>query len=108
MSDSTWDLAALLRRAEALQEHPALVPVAKGVFEYTQVLLDDEDNLTRVGNLNADARALLRARTEELLSGQGEVGEEDPELMALLEAGEETDVGDVGGEAGASGGEGEA
>jgi hypothetical protein len=53
---------------------PELRNVALGIFAYAKVLLEEEDNLTRVGNLNGVAKDKLRARTLELL------GVAEPEL----------------------------
>jgi hypothetical protein len=64
---SAPSISDILRELPVLAEHPELVPVAAGLFEYTNVLLDDEDNLTRVGNLTGEAKARLRARALELL-----------------------------------------
>jgi hypothetical protein len=46
---------------------PELRNVALGIFAYAKVLLEEEDNLTRVGNLNGVAKDKLRARALELL-----------------------------------------
>ncbi len=66
---------ALLAEQPGLED-AGLRSAARSVFEYAQFLLDDETNLTRVGNLSGDARALLQKRTLELLgeveSGQGD------------------------------------
>jgi hypothetical protein len=53
---------------------PELRNVAAGIFGYAKVLLEEEDNLTRIGNLNGVAKDKLRARALELLG----VSESEP------------------------------
>ena len=50
-----------------LQKTSNSLILRKNIFEYTQFLLDDDDNLTKTGNLNKPARDLLRKRSCELL-----------------------------------------
>ncbi len=57
-------------------EDPELRNVAMGIFEYAKVLLEDEDNLTRIGNLNGVAKDKLKARALELLGVSGPDGSE--------------------------------
>lgn len=68
----TTTIADQLRETPALKQDRALVDVAARVFEFTQFLLDDDENLTRVGNLNGTAKDRLRARALELLGVEGE------------------------------------
>lgn len=49
--------------------NPGLAELGAAAFAYATVLLDDDANLTRIGNPTGEARALLRARIEELLTG---------------------------------------
>ncbi len=67
MSDSETSVEQLLRQTEALSETPELAPLASGIFDHAQYLLDDDDNLTRAGNLTGEAKGRLRKRAEELL-----------------------------------------
>ncbi len=60
-------MATLLAGTEALAGDAALKDIATRVFEFTQFLLDDDENLTKVGNLDGEARARLQARCLELL-----------------------------------------
>lgn len=64
MANPGLDLDELLRGSIADE---GLRNVAIAVFEYANVLLDDEENLTRIGNLNGAAKERLQARTLELL-----------------------------------------
>ena len=54
-----------------MAEHPGLASVGAAAFAYAAVLLDDDDNLTRLGNPTGEARTALRARIEELLLAGG-------------------------------------
>lgn len=58
-----------LARSGALDGDPALVDVAARLFDFVQFLLDDDENLTPAGNLNAKARERLRERIVELVDG---------------------------------------
>jgi hypothetical protein len=44
--------------------------VADFVFEFVQFLLDDDANLTPVGNLTSAARQRLRTRVDELIAAE--------------------------------------
>lgn len=55
-----------MKQVEGFEQGPNLT-AAKALLEYAQYLLDDEQNLTRVGNLSGKAKELLRARCLELL-----------------------------------------
>ncbi|UJR81538.1 hypothetical protein [Sandaracinus amylolyticus] len=69
---------ALLADVPSLAPRPDLVEVARGAFRFAQFLLDDEENLTRTGNLSGAAKERLRARTLELLGVEERDGEGDP------------------------------
>lgn len=74
-------LDALLEGVPALAERPDLLEAARGIFRFAQFLLDEEDNLTRTGNLTGAAKDELRARTLELLGVEADApspGEDDP------------------------------
>jgi len=62
-------IAARLAENEAVAGVPGLAELGAAAFAYAAILLDDDDNLTRLGNPTGDARKLLRARIEELLEG---------------------------------------
>jgi hypothetical protein len=66
-SSASSSVATLLAGTEALAGDAALKDIATRVFEFTQFLLDDDENLTKVGNLDGEARARLQARCLELL-----------------------------------------
>jgi hypothetical protein len=51
---------------------PELAPVARAVFEHAQFLLDDEANLTKVGNLAGTAKGRLARRALDLLGVEPE------------------------------------
>lgn len=74
-------IAELLARTEALAGDRGLAEAAARLFEFSQFLLDDDDNLTKVGNLNGEARKKVRARTLELLGVDPE--EENTDLADL-------------------------
>ena len=54
---------------------------AARIFDFVQFLLDDDDHLTPTGNLNAAAKAKLRARIDELISDQAAGRGELSDLM---------------------------
>lgn len=66
-SSPSSSVALLLAGTEALAGDAALADIATRLFEFTQFLLDDDENLTKVGNLDGEARARLQARCLELL-----------------------------------------
>ena len=51
----------LLKESPDAVEHNLVEPLAD-VFSYTQYLLGDDENLTKIGNLNSSAKELLRSR----------------------------------------------
>jgi len=55
---------------DVFSEDPRLAGTASRIFEFTRFLIDDDDNLTRAGNLNARAKDALRQRTLELLGAK--------------------------------------
>ena len=60
--------------------NPADARVAELVFEFVQFLLDDDANLTPVGNLVGGAKQKLRSRVDELIAAEEAGG-------AVLDAG---------------------
>lgn len=65
-------IVARLQAHDAIAGQPGLAQVGGAAFELAKVLLEDEDNLTRMGNPTGEARATLRARIEELLAAGGD------------------------------------
>ena len=64
MADKTWTLNTLINPDTF---EPSRVKTAQNIFEYTQFLLDDDDNLTKTGNLTKTAKEALHARVSDLL-----------------------------------------
>ncbi|MBX2801537.1 MAG: hypothetical protein KTR31_27925 [Myxococcales bacterium] len=64
-------VAKRLRDLPEVAAHPGLAELGAAAFTLANVLLDDDDNLTRLGNPNGETRARLRARIEELLATSG-------------------------------------
>lgn len=58
---------AILLASEELGGDEGLVEAALGVLALASHLLDDEENLTRVGNLDGEAKKKLAQRALELL-----------------------------------------
>jgi hypothetical protein len=77
-------IPSMLANSESLANTPELAETAAKIFEYTQFLLDDDENLTRTGNLTGEAKRQLRERAFELLaidmepSGSDDSEEETP------------------------------
>lgn len=69
MSDD--EVADRLDADPRVQPHPGLARMGAAAFAYATVLLDDDDNLTRLGNPTGAARAALRERLEALLAETG-------------------------------------
>lgn len=65
------DVAARLAAIAEVAAHPGLAEVGAAAFVYAGVLLDDDENLTRLGNPTGEAREALRARIVELLASSG-------------------------------------
>ncbi len=59
-------LNSIIKKLEQFKDDKILGDVAVKVFDYTRYLLDDDENLTRTGNLNSTAKEALRKRTLEL------------------------------------------
>ena len=79
-------VASLLARTEALAGDSGLAEIAARLFSFTQFLLDDDDNITKVGNLNGEARDKLRARCFELLGVSAPVDAADDDADASADA----------------------
>ncbi len=75
-------VASLLARTDALAGDSGLAEIAARLFSFTQFLLDDDDNITKVGNLNGEARDKLRARCFELLGVSAPVDPADDDASA--------------------------
>jgi len=63
-----WTLESLMASIQVFEDNKTLLNAAKPIFEYTQFLLDDDENLTKTGNLNKSARDLLRQRVCDVLN----------------------------------------
>jgi hypothetical protein len=63
-------------------------PIAERVFEFVQFLLDDDANLTPAGNLTAAARQKFRARLDEIIEADEQLGAETSEPLAEIAAAE--------------------
>jgi hypothetical protein len=87
MSDDPGSPRDFLRSRSSLAATPALAEMASRLFEYTQFLLDKDENLTKTQNLNGQARELLRQRALELLGGAGAPGEAPADADADAAAG---------------------
>ncbi len=61
------DIEALLAQTEALNGNAKLSRAASAMFQFAQFLLDDDDNLTKTGNLNGEAKGQFQRRVLELL-----------------------------------------
>ena len=57
---------------------PGLANLGVAAFGYATVLLDDDENLTRIGNPTGEARSRLRARIEEWLAAADASDTEEP------------------------------
>ncbi len=57
----------MLASLASLVARPDLIEPARGIFRFAQYLLDEEENLTRTGNLTGAAKEQLRKRALELL-----------------------------------------
>jgi len=62
-------IAARLAEHADVAADPGLAQLGAAAFAYAAILLDDDDNLTRLGNPTGDARKALQQRIEELLAG---------------------------------------
>lgn len=67
MANDDLSVQNLLEQSDALKDQKRLAAQAQSIFEFTNFLLDDDDNLTKTGNLKGEAKARLRARALELL-----------------------------------------
>ncbi|MEO1267820.1 MAG: hypothetical protein AAFX99_06955, partial [Myxococcota bacterium] len=98
---STMDertIAARLAEHEVVANEPGLAELGAAAFAYAAILLDDDDNLTRLGNPTGEAKKMLQARIEELLEGStlDDLGDDDLDEDADVEAPDLDDI-DFGG-----------
>ncbi len=77
MTEKTVTVNELIDDTEVFRGDKKIAEVARNIFDYTRFLLDNDENLTRTGNLNAGAREALRERTIELLGDDPEYRETD-------------------------------
>lgn len=61
------ELGRRLAREPAISVHPGLAEIGAAAFSCAVVLLDDDENLTRLGNPTGEAREALRERILALL-----------------------------------------
>ena len=66
MTERHLSVDELIEQLPQLADHSELIEPLKNVFQFTQFLLDDDENLTRTGNLNAEAKRQLQSRVEEV------------------------------------------
>jgi len=67
MANNTLTIEDLITQSDVFINDASLAKAAKGIFEFTHFLLDNDENLTRTSNLNSKAREALQQRTLELL-----------------------------------------
>jgi len=60
------DITAQLLQCEDVENDPQFARRLGTILEYTQILYDDDENLTRTGNLSGEAKAQLRSRIHEV------------------------------------------
>jgi len=90
-------IAARLAEHEVVANEPGLAELGAAAFAYAAILLDDDDNLTRLGNPTGDAKKMLQARIEELLEGSAlDSLDDDLDVDADVEAPDLDDI-DFGG-----------
>ena len=70
MAHDDLSVQTLLEQSEALKNQVTLAAKAHSIFEFTNFLLDDDENLTKTGNLKKEAKERLRERALELLGYQ--------------------------------------
>jgi len=87
-------IAARLADHADVAADPGLAQLGAAAFAYAAILLDDDENLTRLGNPTGDARKALQARIEELLAG-ADLGGDD--LDADLDDGDDVEAPDFSG-----------
>jgi hypothetical protein len=72
MSGEEFSISNILKEDERIQDNPDLLEKILAVFDFTQYILDDDENLTKSANLNGNARTLLDKRIEELFLGDSD------------------------------------
>ncbi len=71
MAEKNYTVNELFENSEVFKGDKKTAEIARNIFDFTRFLLDNDENLTRTGNLNANAREALRKRTMELLGDEG-------------------------------------
>ncbi|MFX1286446.1 MAG: hypothetical protein ACFFB5_22615 [Promethearchaeota archaeon] len=66
MSQSNRIILNFLNETELFASNPDLTEKAIQIFDFIQFLLDNDQNLTKTGNLNIGAKNLLHSRIEEI------------------------------------------
>ncbi len=67
MTEKNYTVNELIENSEVFKGDKKIAEIARNIFDFTRFLLDNDENLTRTGNLNANAKETLRKRTMELL-----------------------------------------
>ena len=62
------NLKEIIKTSKVFEGKSNLASLATSIFDFTQFLLDDDENLTKTGNLNAKAKTKLHERINELFS----------------------------------------
>lgn len=66
------NIKELIKNSGNFKGKDNLVRKTIDIFDFTQFLLDDDKNLTKIGNLTSSAREELRKRINELFLTQDE------------------------------------
>lgn len=67
IQEENFSILNVLQNIDIFAFDETLVSLAESIFDFTQYLLDDDDNLTKTGNLKSSAEALLEKRIDELI-----------------------------------------
>ena len=76
--EGNFSISSVLKNIDIFAKNETLATYAESIFEFTQYLLDEDDNITKTGNLKSSAETQLEERIEEiLLPKMVELEEED-------------------------------
>ena len=89
MTDRHLSVDELIAQLPQLADRSELIEPLKNVFQFTQFLLDDDENLTRTGNLNAEAKRQLQSRIEDVFDMHTPDDDPDHDDSAVTEVEQE-------------------
>ena len=65
--EENFSILNVLSNIDIFARDETMTSYAESIFDFTQYLLDDDENITKTGNLKSSAEAQLEERIEEII-----------------------------------------